>query len=242
MRIDGTLVVLRMRAVGGAYFHETRTGAGHHVRHAEGSADLHQFATRHQHLAALRQRGDHEQHRCGIVVDHSGGLRTGEAAEQRFDQTVAVATRTSLQVVLEVVGTTAQRNDALERKRWQRCPSKVGVDHRAGEVDHRTRRRGKLRLATRGEHRCQLIEFGFAGAQFAAIRTASEFFENDARSIPCEPVSVLERKGRRSGVTQEAINRGDAPEVGRNTVDHGCSGPRAHGSSGRARCSMRLLP
>ena len=49
------------------------------VRDAEGAADLHQLAAAHQHLAALRERVDGEQHGGGVVVHDRGGFDAQQA-------------------------------------------------------------------------------------------------------------------------------------------------------------------
>jgi hypothetical protein len=77
-------------------------GARHHVRDAEGPADLHQLAARDQHLLAPRQRVEHQQHRGGIVVDDGRRLGAGEPADLRLDEIVAVAAPPIAEVEFEV--------------------------------------------------------------------------------------------------------------------------------------------
>ncbi len=63
--VDRGGVVGRARAVGRADFAERRAGLAHHVGDAEAAADLDQFAAGDDHLAALRERREHQQHRRG---------------------------------------------------------------------------------------------------------------------------------------------------------------------------------
>jgi hypothetical protein len=64
---------------------------------------------------SARQRGDREQHRGRVVVDHGGGLGAGQRAQQLLDNAVAVAAAAGGQVVLEVVGAGHHRQQVLQR-------------------------------------------------------------------------------------------------------------------------------
>ena len=55
---DCSLIVVRVRAIGGTHFDQRRAGGGHHIGHAKCAADLDQLAARDDHLPATRQRGD----------------------------------------------------------------------------------------------------------------------------------------------------------------------------------------
>ena len=69
-----------MRAVGRAHFDQSRARARHDLRHAKRAANLDELAARHDHLATVRQRIQHEQHRGGIVIDDRRVLRAGQIA------------------------------------------------------------------------------------------------------------------------------------------------------------------
>ena len=78
---DGALVVGGARPVRRADLDEPRAGAGEHVGDAEAVADLDQLAARDDHLAALGERGEREQHRAGVVVDDERRLGAGQPAQ-----------------------------------------------------------------------------------------------------------------------------------------------------------------
>ena len=80
LRADRALVVGGARAVRRADLDEPRAGAGEHVGDAEAVADLDQLAARDEHLAALGERREREQHGRGVVVDDERGLGAGQPA------------------------------------------------------------------------------------------------------------------------------------------------------------------
>ena len=83
LRADRALVVGGARAVRRPDLDEPRAGAREHVGDAEAVADLDQLAARDDHLAALGERGEREQHRGGVVVDDERGLGAGQPAQDR---------------------------------------------------------------------------------------------------------------------------------------------------------------
>ena len=87
------LVVGRARAVRRPDLDEARAGALEHLGDAEAVADLDQLAARHEHLAAVGERGKREQQRGGVVVDDERGLGAGEPPQQRRDVVLARAAR-----------------------------------------------------------------------------------------------------------------------------------------------------
>ena len=99
--------------------------------------DLDQFAARDDDFLVARQRGDRQQHRGGVVVDHRRGLGAGERGEQFLDNAVAVAAPAGLEVVLEVVGAGHHRHEMGHRRIGQQGAAEVGVDDRAREIEHR---------------------------------------------------------------------------------------------------------
>ena len=80
LRPDRPLVVGCPRPVRRPDLDQPRARACEHVRDPEAVADLDQLASRDDDLAALRERGEREQHRGGVVVDDDRGLGAGEAA------------------------------------------------------------------------------------------------------------------------------------------------------------------
>jgi len=71
-RRDRFLVISRPRSIGRADLDHAGAGQPHDVGHAERASDLDKLAAGNDHLFALAQRGQREQDRRGIVVDHEG--------------------------------------------------------------------------------------------------------------------------------------------------------------------------
>ena len=136
LRPDRALVVGRAGAVRRPDLDEARAGPREHVRDAEAVADLDQLAPRDDHLAALGERGESEQHRAGVVVDDERGLRAGEAAQDRRDVVLARAARAAGDVVLEVRVAAPDLDDTGERLLGERRAPEVRVDDHAGRVEH----------------------------------------------------------------------------------------------------------
>ena len=81
--VECGLVVLSMGAVGGADLDQARPRPRHDIRHAEGAADLDQFAARDDRPAAVaRERVERQQHRGGVVVDQCRVLARRSARRQ----------------------------------------------------------------------------------------------------------------------------------------------------------------
>ena len=132
-----------MGAVGGADLAQHRPGAGHDLRDAEGAADLDQFAARDRHLAPERQRVQHQQHRRGVVVDDGGRLGAGDLAQQARDVFVALAALPGGEVEFQRGGGRERLGGRGGGSSRQRRAAEIGVQHRAGQVEHRTLRDGK---------------------------------------------------------------------------------------------------
>ena len=96
------VVVGRARAVRRPDLDQARAGAFEHLGDAEAVADLDQLAARHEHLAAVGERGKREQQRGGVVVDDERRLGAGEPPQQCGDVVLARASRTAGEVELEV--------------------------------------------------------------------------------------------------------------------------------------------
>ena len=209
--IDGALVVLRMGAVGGADFDHARARARHHVGHAEGAADLDQFAARDDDFALARQRGNAEQHGGRIVVDDSGGLRAGDGAQQVFDERIAVAPTARGQVVFEVVGRGHHQKQALQRRIGQHGATEVGVDDRAGQVQHRTHARREASLHARRQRIPQCIRFDLRLVQTACERLRTQAVQQGTRLVGHQRVTMFIKssKAREAASSQKQL---DPPE------------------------------
>ena len=77
-RPDRALVVGDPGPVRRPHLDEPGARAGEHVRNPEAVPDLDQLAARDEHLAALGQRSEGEQHRGRVVVDDERGLGAGQ--------------------------------------------------------------------------------------------------------------------------------------------------------------------
>jgi hypothetical protein len=134
--------ILEVGAVGGADLDQLRPGAAHDVRHAEGAADFDQLAARDDDLLLLRQGVEQQEHRGGVVVHHRRRFGAGQLAEQLVDDVIAVAAAAGGDVVLQRAGRARGGNQRLHGLLGQRCAAEVGVQHGAGEVEHRAQLRG----------------------------------------------------------------------------------------------------
>ena len=223
--VDGALVVGQVRAVGGAHLHHLRAGAGHDVGHAEGSADLDQLATRHHHLLVARQRSNGQQHGGGIVVDHGGGLGPGDLAQQAFDDAVAVASAAAGQVVLQVVGAGHHGRDVLDGHLRQHGAAEVGVDHRAGEVDHALHARRQPLGAMPGQHLREASLIQRVGRRLAGQQLLTQLGQQRTR-LPGHQRGTVLRHQRRA-VVEKSVNGREPAEHRLRTMNHGSVG-RCH--------------
>ena len=138
-----------MRAVGGADLDQLRAGARHDVGHAERAADLDQLAARDDRLAPARERVEHEQHRGGVVVDDGRVLGAGQFAQQAAHMIVALAAPAAAEIEFERHRVAHGRDRGFDRLLGEQRAAEIGVQHRAGEVEHRpqARRARPLRAA-----------------------------------------------------------------------------------------------
>ena len=148
LRPDRALVVGRPRPVRRPDLDQPRARAGEHVRDPEAVADLDQLAARDDDLAALRERGEREQHRGGVVVDDDRRLGAGEPAQQRRQVILARAARAGGEVVLEVRVAARRRATRSSAACGERRAAEVRVHEHAGRVEdaaeRRPPRRGEL--------------------------------------------------------------------------------------------------
>ena len=125
---DGCLVIIRVRAVGGANLDQGDARLAHDVRNAEPAADLDQLATRDDGLASLGQGRQNQQHGRGVVVGDDRVFGAGQTPQQIGDQVVARAALAPVQVVLEIrvaLGCVAGR---VQGRLTERRAAQIGVD------------------------------------------------------------------------------------------------------------------
>ena len=158
-RANGFAVVARVGAVGGANLAQLAAGAGHDVRQTEGAADFDQLTARDHHLAAVRQRVEHQQHGSGVVVDHRRGFRAGQAADPLLDMIITVATLTAGQIELQIARAEGDRIHRRHRFRRQGRAAQIGMQHRPGQVQHRShgRRQRRQQVLTQPVHQCLVV-------------------------------------------------------------------------------------
>ena len=126
---DRTFVVRQAGAVGRADVDQPGARLFHHLRHAEGAADLDRLAPRHGDIASLGQRRQHEQYCGGVVVHDHRRFGATQAGEQLADGTLARPASTAGEIEL----------DGLWSGRLGVCDGgspEVGVQQHAGGVDH----------------------------------------------------------------------------------------------------------
>ena len=214
---DGMLVVGDARAIGGPDLAQHRARFRHHVGNAERAADLDQFAARHQHLAALGQRVQRQQHRSGIVVDDDGRdfarRRVQQFGEQAIDVNVTLAALASREIEFQVRVALRNFGSMFQRSWLSGSASEVGVQDDAGRVDDRAQRVSERLLQLLLYPAWQVIKAGLdlhivelAAAMLArssrsAARTASTVA---LRPFSCASISIC---GFRSSSSTEGSRR-----------------------------------
>ncbi len=130
-------VVGGARPVGRAHLPEDRARLGHHVRHAEATANLDELTAGNHDLAAVRERGEHQQRGRGVVVDDQRAFGAGETREEPCRVCVAASASAPLDVVFEIAVPAGDIAHPCDRRRRERGASHVRVQDDAGRVDDR---------------------------------------------------------------------------------------------------------
>ena len=139
---DGVFIVGQARAVGGADFAQDSAGFGHHVRHAERSADFHQLSARDDDLAAFSQRVQGQHHRRGAVIDDDGpnaadAILIEQPREQSFNVDIALAALAGGDIKFKIGVAARNFSDALDSRFGQRRTPKICMQNHARGVDDR---------------------------------------------------------------------------------------------------------
>ena len=170
-RSDRLLVVGGSRAVRRPDLDEPRARARQDVRDPEAVADLDQLAARDEHVAALRERGQGQEHRSRVVVHDERRLGPGQPAQDARDVILPRAACPGAQVVLEVRVAAADLADALESRLGQRGTAEVRVHDDAGRVQCAA----QPRAAGRGELLPEpLLQVAGVGARLYVLARARE--------------------------------------------------------------------
>ncbi|VFT34263.1 Uncharacterised protein [Pseudomonas aeruginosa] len=134
-----------------------------------------------------------QQHRRRVVVDHGDCLGAGEFADQPGDQVVAVAALAAGQVELQVQRVARGQGDRLDGLVRQQGAAEVGMQHRAGQVEHPPHAAGMLRgeafAGAPGEHRLAQFDLG----EGTASGRLAQFVEAGRGGSPATP------RGRSAG-------------------------------------------
>ena len=208
LRADRAVVVAGASAVGRPDLAQPGARTREHVGNAESVADLDQLAARDEHFASLGQRGQREQHGCGVVVDDQGGLRAGQPPQDRGGVVLARAAAALAEVVLEVRVAARDRVHPLQCFPRERCAPEIGMDDHAGGVD----RPSQTRPTSGGKLRFHALD------EVARLRARLQFF-------------TRAREGRSRRRDEQRPGRSARqPPVSRELV-HGRQVPQLHGRS-----------
>jgi len=146
---------------------ELRARAPHDVRKPERAANLDELPARDQHLPAAREHTQHQQHGGRIVVHDHRRFGAGQLTQQLLDYQVALATPAGLQIELQTHRRGQRLPDGTHGLLGQQRTAEIGVQHRAGEIEHRPQREARDRCQ-RCSHGSGDEVLGQAGAAHSA--------------------------------------------------------------------------
>jgi hypothetical protein len=201
---DGALVVLGPGAIRGADLPQPRPGAGQDLGDAEAVADLDQLAPRDEHLAALRERGEREEHGCGVVVDDKRRLGARQALQDPCQVILARAAAAGVEVVLEVGVSGTDLHRPRERGRGERRAPQIGVHEHAGRVHDAAQAR-----PARSRRRLERIH-----DRVARVTPRPDLLSRPLQARPRRGERELARQRREPRVGEQAVDGRQVPEVG----------------------------
>jgi hypothetical protein len=132
---DRRTVVLEPRLVGGPNLDQAGAPLSNHIGHAEASADLHQLASRDDHLAAVAERREHQQDGCRAVVDGKRSFRGRELVERRLERLSPRPAPAGCQIELQIAVTRGDLRNRCNGLGRQRGAAQVRVQNDSGGVD-----------------------------------------------------------------------------------------------------------
>ena len=135
IRTDGRTVVLEPCLVGRADFDQAGTALTDHIRHTEAAADLHELTSRHDHLAAVAERREHEQDGRRAVVDRERGFGRRQLAQQRLDRLGPRSAPAGREIEFEIAVGGGDLRDRRYRLGCERSAAEIGVQNDARGVD-----------------------------------------------------------------------------------------------------------
>ena len=133
--VDGLLVIFKVRLVRRSHFAELRAAPLHDLGHAEGPADLHEFAAGDDDLLAPRQSAEAEEHCRGVVVHRRGRLHVGQSFQDVLNVGVALAALSRGNIVFQVGVAAAHFHNALDSFLREERTSEVRMDDHARGID-----------------------------------------------------------------------------------------------------------
>ncbi len=201
-------VVFVVRAVGGAYLDQGGASAGHHIGDAEGAANLHQLAARDDDFFVQCHGGQHQQHGGGVVVDDGGSLGTCQAADQVFDQVIAVAPAAIGQVVFQVAGCGQGLYHRVNRLLRQQGAAQVGVQHGTRQVvdGPQARRKQLLQLVLGGAE--QAAHIGRHSVVFVGQPVGARIGQRGADGVGALRFAVARQQVGGAWVLQQLVDGG----------------------------------
>jgi len=132
---DGSLVVARMSAVGGADLDEIHPRALDDVRNPKRAANFDQLAPRDDDFPIPREGVERQQDGRSIVVDRERGRSFGEEREFRTHPREPVAAPAGFEIELEVRVTRGGSLDRLDGTGRQGRSAQIGVERDSRGVD-----------------------------------------------------------------------------------------------------------
>ncbi len=187
---------------------QLHAGAGHDVRDAEGTTYLDQLATGNDAFLACAEAVQGQQHGGGVVVDHGDRLGAGQLADQSFDEVVAIAALAGGEIEFQVERVARRKGDRLDGFIRQQGATEVGVQHRAGEVEHSAHAAlvlaGQAFAGAPGEHR-----FGqFQRGQLATASRFAQFVEQVAQRRQQRLTTIALLQWLAGRIAQQLVHRG----------------------------------
>ena len=133
--IHGLLVISGMRLVRAADLNHLGAALIHDLRNAERAADFHQFPAGHRNLFPFGQGVQHQENGSRVVVDHHGGFRPCEFAEELFHMRIAASALSVFQVILQIAVAFAEFRNVFRGRFSQRGAAEVCVQHYTRCID-----------------------------------------------------------------------------------------------------------
>ena len=153
---DGALIVVQMRAVGGADLDEFGARSRHDIGDAEAAADLDKLAAADDNLLACGMGRQHQQHGGRVIVNDQRVLGTGKRADELRGMFLARPARAGVHAVLERAVAACNLGHGLGGRLRERGAAQVGMDDHTRGVNGGTQARQRRAMCTPLNSRGQL--------------------------------------------------------------------------------------